>query len=255
MYSKLEKIMYAKTWDKVRQLVTAFVQRHQESQPAAVKSPFRTSGSVKNGSVNGLEQQGAFNMPTITQQGAFKLQGAFNMPTITLMFPLRTRCVSLNGAFDEDVRHNACVRQEVSGDRGGDVLKKPFLQGSPLVVSGEDEPSSEWDSDCWPCCFLSFCFSFLALLAAALAAASSSSAMSCCKAVSAEASVLSTEPEPCAKDDKVDCKPCMAAAMHLVADFRTQDLQRCMTRTYQPHPCYLQDWAGGLCVLTSPDPD
>ncbi|DBA82072.1 TPA: hypothetical protein ACH3X2_006816 [Trebouxia sp. C0005] len=35
MYGKLEKIMYAKT--KVLQLVTAFVQRYQESQPAAVK--------------------------------------------------------------------------------------------------------------------------------------------------------------------------------------------------------------------------
>ncbi len=37
MYGKLEKIMYAKTWEKVRQLAIAFVQCYQESQPAAVK--------------------------------------------------------------------------------------------------------------------------------------------------------------------------------------------------------------------------
>ncbi|DBA81385.1 TPA: hypothetical protein ACH3X2_006982 [Trebouxia sp. C0005] len=37
MYGKLEKIMYAKTWEKAGQLVIAFVQRYQESQPAAVK--------------------------------------------------------------------------------------------------------------------------------------------------------------------------------------------------------------------------
>ena len=37
MYGKLEKIMYAKTWEKVRQLATAFVQCYQDSQPAAVK--------------------------------------------------------------------------------------------------------------------------------------------------------------------------------------------------------------------------
>ena len=65
VYGKLEKIMYAKTWEKLRQLATAFVQCYQESQPAAVKY-FRTIGSVKSGSVSGLEQQGAFSMPTIT---------------------------------------------------------------------------------------------------------------------------------------------------------------------------------------------
>ena len=87
---------------------------------------------------------------------------------------------------------------------------EPPCEGDPSgfeTESGENESSSEGDSDCCPCCFLAFCFSFLALLAAALAAASSSSAISCCKAVSAEASVLSTEPESYAKGDKVDHKP------------------------------------------------
>ena len=87
---------------------------------------------------------------------------------------------------------------------------EPPCEGEPSgldAVSGDDESSSEGDSDCCPCCFLAFCFSLLALLAAALAAASSSSAISCCKAVSAEASVLSTEPESYAKDNKVDHQP------------------------------------------------
>ena len=36
MYGKLNKIMYAKTWENIRQLVTAFVQCYQESQPVEV---------------------------------------------------------------------------------------------------------------------------------------------------------------------------------------------------------------------------
>ena len=115
------------------------------------------------------------------------------------------------------------------------------------AVSGEDESSSAGDSSCWPCCFLAFCFSFLALLAAALAAASSSSAISCCRAVSAEASVLSSEPGTYAKDSKAGQKAGMAVVFHLVAELKRSHLQPCPTRTNKPlQTCYLQDWVGHL---------
>ena len=53
--------------------------------------------------------------------------------TVLTMCTRAASPVCLYCTSDEDVGHYSRVRKEVPSDRGGDMLKKPFFQSSPLI--------------------------------------------------------------------------------------------------------------------------